>query len=65
MKTDSDLDFLFNNMGKIMGILFLIIALGWAALFYLASLAVDEVEEKGLKNIVNEVWEGPNPTPKG
>lgn len=46
------------TIGKIISVYFVVMVLFFSLIGFLVTKCTAEVEEKGLKNIVNEVWEG-------
>jgi len=51
---------IFKVVPYFIGFVFLLVLAGIAVQIYLAVFVVQEVNEHGLKSIVEEIWDGPD-----
>ena len=52
------MDFIFKHFKIIFGIFLIGIILFWIAMFCLLSSGVKTIQDKGLKSVVENIWEG-------
>lgn len=57
---DKFMDFLFNNAGKLLILSVIFFILCYVSITILAIKRCSEVQENGLRSIVESIWEGPS-----
>lgn len=59
---EEKMDWVFDNIGKLMLTVVFIIVAVWIALGITCVHVIGEVEEQGLSNVIEEVWVGTDTT---